>query len=100
MYRRGINEFFLSHGFPRYYAGLEAARSELEILGMYDRCRDALLKAEELVKKGPEHDYEAETLILEANRALMQVSGRHEAMSRRYRAANDAPKSQGGEGPL
>lgn len=90
LYRKGIDEFFLSHGFPSIYKGLEAARSELEALGMYERCRDALVQAEALVKKGPEHDYEAETLILEANRALMQVSGRHEAMRRAYRSANDA----------
>lgn len=100
MHRKGIDRFFLSHGFPMFYKGLEAARSELEALDMYERCRGALVQAEELVKKGPEHDYEAETLILDANRALMKASGTHEAMSRRFRAANDAPKSQGGEGPL
>jgi hypothetical protein len=100
LYRKGISKAFLSHGFPMIREGLQAARRELEALGMYERCRDALVQAEALVKQGPEHDYEAETLILEANRALMQVSGSHEAMSRRYRAANDAPKSQGGEGPL
>jgi hypothetical protein len=94
LYRRGANEFYLSQSFPWIYERLEAVRRDLEALGMYERCRDALTQAEALIKQGPEHDEEAEMLILSANRALMQVSGSYEAMRRRYSASNDASKSQ------
>jgi len=63
-YRKGIDKFYLSHGLPRVHRSLEAARQDLEALGMFERCREALVQAEELVRKGPEHDYDAETLIL------------------------------------
>jgi hypothetical protein len=94
LYRRGVNEFYLSEGFPWIYEQLEAVRHDLEALDMYERCRDALMQAEALIKQGPEHDDEAEMLILNANRALMQASGSYEAMHRRYSASNDASKSQ------
>ena len=97
LYRQGINEFYLSQGFPWIYEQLEAVRRDLEALGMYERCRDALTQAEALIKQGPEHDDEAEMLILNANRALMQASGSYETMKRRYGAANDAPKTEDGK---
>jgi len=90
LYRRGIDEFFVSHGFPMAREKLEAARRDLEALGLYEQCRDALIRAEELVKLGPEHDEEAETLILNANRALMQASGTHAEMSKKLREKPDA----------
>ena len=49
-----------------------------------------LARAEELVKLGPEHDEEAEMLILNANRALMAASGTHEEMSKKLREKPDA----------
>jgi len=94
LYRRGVNEFYLSQGFPWIFERLEAARRDLEDLGMYERCRDALRQAEALIKQGPECDDEAEMLILGANRALMQASGSYEAMHRRYRASNDGVPQQ------
>lgn len=94
LFRQGINEFYLSQGFPWIYEQLEAVRRDLEALGMYERCRDALTQAETLIRQGPEHDDEAEMLILNANRALMQASGSYEAMKRRCSAANDAPKTE------
>jgi len=94
LYRRGANEFYLSQSFPWIYEQLEAVRRDLEALNMYERCRDALMQAEALIKQGPEHDDEAERLILNANRALMQASGSYEAIRRRYSASNDASKSQ------
>lgn len=97
LYRQGINEFYLSQGFPMAYERLEAARRDLEALGMYERCRDALTQAEALIRLGPEHDEEANMLFVNANRALMQASGTYEAMRRRYSAANDAPKPQGSD---
>ena len=95
LYRRGINEFFLSHGFPRIYEQLEAVRRDLEALGMYERCRDALKQAEALVRQGPEHDEEAELLLLNVGGELAHASGSYEALRRRYSAANDASKAQG-----
>lgn len=82
MYRRGIDEYFLSHGFPLAHEKLQAAQRDLEKLGLYEQCRDALVRSEELVKLGPEHDQEAEMLLLNANRALMAASGTHDAMSK------------------
>lgn len=63
---------------------------------MYEPCRDALNQAETLIKQGPEHDDEAEMLILNANRALMQASGSYEALRRRYSAVNDPSKTEDG----
>lgn len=94
LYRRGVNDFYLSDGFPRYYEQLEVVRQDLELIGMYDLCRDALTQAESLIRQGPEHDEEAENLILKAIRALMQASGSYETMRRRYRVSNDVPESQ------
>ncbi len=94
LYRRGANEFYLSQSYPWIYERLEAVRRDLEALDMYERCRDALTQAEALIKKGPEHDDEAEMLILNANRALMQASGSYEAMRRRYSASNDGAKPE------
>lgn len=95
LYRKGIDEFYVSQGFPLARERLEAARRELEALGLYERCRDTLTQAEALIRQGPEHDEEAETLILETNRALMQASGTYEAMRRRYIAANDTSEPDG-----
>jgi hypothetical protein len=81
-YRKGIDEYFVPHGFDIARDKLAAAQCDLEKLGLYEQCRDALLRAEELVKRGPEHDHEAEMLILNANRALMAASGTYEAMSK------------------
>jgi hypothetical protein len=88
LYRRGANEFFLSE-YSMFYEGLEKARRDLELLGMYERCREALERAEELVKLGPENDHDAQMLLLETNRALMQASGTYEAMRRQFSAANN-----------
>ena len=93
LYRQGVNEFFLSHGFPLYFEKLEAARRDLESLGMYQLCRDALEQAEVLVKQGPENDERAAGLVLEANRSLMRASGSYEAMKLRWNAANDSGHS-------
>ena len=100
LYRRGINEFLLSQGFPLIHERLEAVRRDLEALGMYERIRDALTQAEMLVRQGPDHDEEADKLILDANRALMQVSGSYDAMRRRYSAANDKAGPIGEDGGI
>jgi hypothetical protein len=80
-YRSGIDESFVPHGFAIAREKLMTARKDLERLGQFERCRNALTRAEELAKLGPENDEEAEMLILTANRALMAASGRHDEMS-------------------
>lgn len=85
LYRRGINEFYLSHGFPRIHEELEAVRSKLEAIGMYERCRDALTQAEALVRQGPEHDEEAESLLLKVGGELAHASGSYEAIRKKLK---------------
>jgi hypothetical protein len=90
LYREGIDEFFLSHGYPRMYERLEQVRQDLDALGMYEQCRDALRQSEALVRHGPEHDEAAYLVLLNAIRSLMKASGAYEAMSHRWKAANDS----------
>jgi hypothetical protein len=85
LYRRGIDEFYLSHGFPAIYKQLESIRSDLDTLGMYEGCRDALTQAETLIRQGPQHDQEADTLMLNALRALSQASGSFDAMKKKLK---------------
>ncbi|MES2949686.1 MAG: hypothetical protein V4858_14180 [Pseudomonadota bacterium] len=80
-YRSGVDEFFVPYGFAIAREKLMAARGDLERLGQFESCCEALARAEELAKLGPEHDEEAEMLILNANRALMTASGRYDEMS-------------------
>ena len=90
LYRRGFNEFLIPHSFDRARKELEAARPDLEAMGLYEQCSHALTRSEELIKLGPEHDEEAEMLILNANRALMAATGTHKEMSRKLRERPDA----------
>lgn len=85
LYRKGIDEFYLSHGFPRIYEELEAVRPKLEAIGMYERCRDALTQAEALVRQGPEHDNEARTLLLKIGGELAHASGSFAAMRKKLK---------------
>lgn len=89
LYRRGIDEFYLSQ-FHWIYEQLEAVRSKLEALGMYERCRDALTRAEALVREGPDHDDEAETLLLKVGGELARASGSFEAMRKKLKANPNA----------
>jgi hypothetical protein len=89
LYRKGSDEFFLTHGFPLLYEKLEAIKKDLQALGMYERCRDALRRAEALYRQGKEYDEEGSGIIVEAQRALMQASGSYKALERRYMSAND-----------
>lgn len=90
LYRRGIDEFYLSHGYPRIYEELESVRSKLEAINMYERCRDALKQAEALIRIGPEHDDQAQLLLLHVGGELAHASGSFDRLQRRFRAANDA----------
>jgi hypothetical protein len=93
LYRRGINEFYLSQ-YSWIYEQLEAVRGDLEDIGMYERCRDALRQAEEWVRQGTENDEKAQDLLLEVGRELAHASGSYAALERKYRAANDEGKPQ------
>lgn len=83
-YRRGVEPEFIPYGVAMVYEKLEAARKDLEVLGLYEQCRDALARAE-LIKHGPEHDEEAEMRILNAARAVMDASGSAQAMRKKLR---------------
>jgi hypothetical protein len=85
LYRKGHAEHLIPHGFAIAGEKLEAARRDVEVLGLYEQCRNALAWAEKLVKLGPENDKQAEMLILNANQALTQASGTHEAMGKKLR---------------
>lgn len=88
LYRRGINEFYLSQ-YTWIYDQLEAVRRDLEAIGMYERCRDALEQAEAWVRQGPDHDQEAESLLLQVGGELARASGSYDALQRRFRSSND-----------
>lgn len=90
LYRKGLAEHLVPHGFAIAREKVEAAQRDLEALGLYAQCRDALVRAEELVKLGPEHDEEAEMLILNANRTLTVASGSHAEMSKKLRENSNA----------
>ena len=85
-YRKGIDAFFVPYGFAIAREKLESARRDLEALGLYEMCHHALMHAEALVKLGPQHEEEAEMLILNANRTLMAASGTHDAMRQQLKA--------------
>jgi len=88
LYRRGINEFYLSQ-YSWIYGQLESVRPKLEAIGMYQRCRDALQQVEVWVTQGPEHDEESVDLLLAVGRELARASGSHEKWQRRFKAQND-----------
>ncbi len=83
-YRRGTNPEFIPHGIEMVNESLEAAKRDLDKLGLYEQCRSALVCAE-LIKHGSVHDDEAENLILHAARALREASGSAAAMRKKLR---------------
>ena len=84
LYRRGIDEFYLSQ-YSWIYEQLEAVRPKLEAIGMFERCRDALQHAEALVRQGREHDDEAELLLLNLGGDLRDASGTHAEMRKKLK---------------
>ena len=72
LYKEGIDEFFLSHGYPKLYEELEAIRPGLDDLGLYETMHQAIAHSEALVREGKYE--EAEMLVLEANRQLAERS--------------------------
>jgi len=87
LFRDGLDEVLLSHGYPRYRAEVEAVRSGLEDQGLYGNVTDALVRPEFLVQEG-KYD-EAMDLVLDANRKLSKASDAEEDLQRRFKAAND-----------
>ncbi|NDY90852.1 hypothetical protein [Ideonella livida] len=87
LYKEGIDEFLLSHGYPRYKEEVEAIRDGLEDLGLYEVVRGAIDRSEVLVREGQFE--EAEMLVLEANRKLSKASGVDDDLRRLYKSAND-----------
>lgn len=93
LYRRGLDETYLSH-YSWIYKQLEAVRAKLETIGMYERCREALMQAEDLVRQGPERDEEAATLLLAVSRELAHASGSYAKLQRKFKAQNDEGASR------
>lgn len=87
LFKEGIDEFLLSHGYPRLYEELEAIRPGLEDLGLYEMMHEAIAHSEALVREGKYED--AEMLVLEANRKLSKASGAEEDLRRMYKASNE-----------
>jgi hypothetical protein len=87
LYRDGIDEFLLSHGYRLYRDQLEAIKADLCELGLYEIVREALVRSEELVREA-KYD-EAQALVLEANIRLSRSSGAEDDLKRLYTAAND-----------
>lgn len=86
-FAEGLNEFLLTAGYPRYYEELEAIRTGLEDLGLYETMHEAITRSEALVREGKYED--AEMLVLEANRKLSKASGAEDDLRRMYRASKE-----------
>ena len=85
------DDLLFRSGFPMVRKEMESVRPGLEILGLYERIREALQKAEQLVKEGKcEEGYDT---LTDAFQALMKASGTWEDMKRRYTTANE-PKAK------
>jgi hypothetical protein len=80
-YRKGMDEFYIPYGYTIAREKLHAARKDLEGLGLFEKCRDGIDRAEELVNLGPHRDEEADTLLLALAREVMSASGTHARMS-------------------
>jgi hypothetical protein len=87
LFKEGIDEFFLSHGYPMLYEELEAIRPGLEDLGLYETMLEVITRSEALVREGKYE--EAELLVLEANRQLSKASGAEDDLRRMYTASNE-----------
>jgi hypothetical protein len=86
-FAEGLSEFLLTAGYPRYYEELEAIRTGLEDLGLYETMHEAIAHSEALVREGKYE--EAERLVLEANRKLSTASGAEDDLRRMYKASNE-----------
>jgi hypothetical protein len=87
LFKEGLDEFLLSHGYPRYYEQIQVIRDGLEDLRLYEEVLGAVKHSEALVRAGKYR--EAELLVLEINGKLSAASGAEQEMRKMYRAAND-----------
>lgn len=87
LFKEGLDEFLLSHGYQSYYEQVEAIRDGLEDLGLYGEVLSGLKKSEVFVRDGKYRD--AELLVLEINRKLSRASGAEEELRKMYKAANE-----------
>jgi hypothetical protein len=88
LFREGLDEFFLSHGYPLLRKELEEIRDGLEDLNLYEKAVAAIDSSEKLVREEKWH--EAQMAILEFNRELSEASGANDDLRSMYRAANDS----------
>jgi hypothetical protein len=86
-FSEGLSEFLLSAGYPRYYEEIEAIRSGLEDLNLYEEVKEAIRRSEVLVRAAKYE--EAELLVLETSRKVSRLSGAEEDLRHKYTAAND-----------
>lgn len=87
LFKEGLDEFLLSHGYPSYYEQIEAIRDGLEDLGLHEEVLGTVKQSEALVREGKYRD--AELLVLEINRRLSKASGADDDLRKRYKAANE-----------
>lgn len=87
LFKEGVDEFLLSHGYPSYYEQIEAIRDGLKDLGLYEEVLGAVKQSEAFVREGKYRD--AELLVLEINRKLSKASGAEEDLRKMYKAANE-----------
>jgi len=87
LFKEGLDEFLLSHGYPGYYEQIEAIRDGLDDVGLYEEVLGAVKESESLLREGKYR--EAELLVLEINRKLSKASGAEEDLRRMYKAANE-----------
>jgi hypothetical protein len=88
LFREGLDEFFLSHGYPLIRERLSEIRDGLEDLGLYEKAIAAINASECLVRD--ERWHEAEMSILNFNRELSEASGANDDLRRNYTSANDS----------
>lgn len=86
LFKDGIDEFLLSHGYPRFLEEIEAVRDALEDIGLYETVRDGVTRSETLVREG-RYD-EAQMLVLQVNRQLSKASGAEADLKRLYKSAD------------
>jgi hypothetical protein len=79
-HRDGSDTVFIPHGLSMAREKLEEAKKELERLGLYEQCRDALDYTAK-IEQGPEYDAEAEQRVITVGRALVEASGTAKAIT-------------------
>lgn len=87
LFKEGLDEFLLSHGYPSYYEQIEAIRDGLEDIGLYGDVLAAVKQSEAFVRDGKYRA--AELIVIAINRRLSAASGAEGDLRKLYKAAND-----------